>query len=368
MHVFSLSMYCFFHRIRKRQAMVFILLFSFLISAGENFKKEAYYLHCKSESDEKVDLNQSIVFRARSSSSEDGYRNTFNSLLLIFEEKNEKEINPTNFPKIAIKLDTTAAPGLQVSQNLINGLLKVLQERKFSKDQVVFVAMMPENLKISGFLEYDRKSFFYKGYRVHTPNDPDFYNSAWFHDSAMPPKIYDRARFFLNFPFERKKRLKEERRSYIPRIFLNDEVYWINLAVAMDDVCLGVNGAAVNMSLGAVSNDKRFRDDPTLGSAAVTEILAIPEIWNGRLFSVVDMSRFQFAGGPFFDAEFLDSAPFLLLGENPFALDFVAGNFITRSRKIRGMKNRVLENALIFQYAEKLGLERVKSPLVLDIR
>ena len=49
-------------------------------------------------------------------------------------------------------------------------------------------------------------------------------------------------------------------------------------------VNLGILGASSNMSLGMVSNSRRFREDPTLGAAAVTEILAIPEIWERRIF------------------------------------------------------------------------------------
>tara|TARA_B100001093_G_scaffold123627_1_gene116209 strand:- start:45 stop:1139 length:1095 start_codon:yes stop_codon:yes gene_type:complete len=360
-------MYCFFQRIRKRQAMVFIYLISTLFSWGKNQVIEGEVLSSILQANENIDLNATVVFRTRSTQSISGYRQSLMALLAAYEKRNTKLVTPKNYPKIVIKLDTIAAPGLQVSRNLIDGLLEILLTRGFSTDQVDFIAMKPENLKLSGYCHDLAGSLSYRGHVIRTPLDLEFFDSAWFHDSAMPPKEYDRAKFFLSYPLDRNKRLEEERKSYLPKIFFGDQIYWINLAVAMDDANLGVDGAAINMSLGTVSNFRRFRDDPTLGSAAATEILAIPKIWNKRLFSLIDLSRYQFAGGPLFDAEFLDSSPILLLGENPLAVDRVAGSYITHSRKLHGMKKRNLENALIFQYAEELGLEAVSSPTIFDI-
>ena len=45
------------------------------------------------------------------------------------------------------------------------------------------------------------------------------------------------------------------------------------------------------------------------------EILAIPEIWEKRIYSILDLSQYQFANGGQFDAEFLASNP-TLLGKN----------------------------------------------------
>lgn len=368
MHIFPLSMYCFFQRIRKRQAMVFIYLISVLFSWGKNQKIEGGFFSSTLSADENIDLNTTIVFRTRSTHSVSGYKRSLMALLEAHEKENKKLVAPENYPKIVIKLDTIAAPGLQVSRNLIDGLLEILLECGFSKEQVDFIAMKPQNLKLSGFFHDLSGSFSYRGHKVRTPEDPEFFNSDWFHDSAMPPKKHDRAKFFLNFPMDRNRRLEEERKSYIPRIFLENNVHWINLAVAMDDANLGVDGAAINMSLGTVSNFRRFRDNTTLGSAAVTEILAIPEIWNKKIFSLIDLSRYQFAGGPLFDAEFLDSSPILLLGKNPLAVDRVIGSYITNSRKLHGLKKRNLESALIFKYAEELGLEAVSSPTIVEIQ
>ena len=57
-----------------------------------------------------------------------------------------------------------------------------------------------------------------------------------------------------------------------------------------------------------------------MANAAASEILAIPEFWEKRIFSILDMSRFQFAGGGSFDAEFIASTDTFLIGVNPMLL------------------------------------------------
>ena len=52
----------------------------------------------------------------------------------------------------------------------------------------------------------------------------------------------------------------------------------------MDDPFLGIDGASSNITLGSISNYGRFSRNKTLSAAAVTEILAIPEIWEKKLF------------------------------------------------------------------------------------
>ena len=183
--------------------------------------------------------------------------------------------------------------------------------------------------------------------------------------APCPPQVHDRAKFFLQFPNDLSKRIEEERKSYIPAALLDSQTYWINLAVVMDDTKLGLNGAASNMSLDLVSNSQRFRQDSTLGAAAITEILAIPEIWEKRLFSIVDLFKYQFAGGGDFNAEFIDSAPILLISQNPFSVDSVAWKLIAKSRELRKLSTRSKEEALIFKYAESLNLGRVVEPKVI---
>ena len=125
---------------------------------------------------------------------------------------------------------------------------------------------------------------------------------------------------------------KRSERVISPVLFFLKNVFWINLAVASDHINLGINGASANMSTGAISNYQRFLDRATIAPAAVTEILAIPEIWEKRTYSILDLSKFQFANGGQFDAEFIGRGSTLLLSENPFSIDRFALSVINPKR------------------------------------
>jgi hypothetical protein len=147
-----------------------------------------------------------------------------------------------------------------------------------------------------------------------------------------------------------------------------DDVFWINLAVCEDSLNIGIDGAATNMSTGAISNHHRFLEKPTLAPAAVTEILAIPEIWEKRTYSIVDLSKFQFAGGGQFDAEFLGHESTLLLSENPLSVDQIALKALNAKRKQKGFTERLSDELLLFKYGKELGLSAVSEIQVFDVR
>jgi hypothetical protein len=135
-----------------------------------------------------------------------------------------------------------------------------------------------------------------------------------------------------------------------------DDTHWINLAVAMDDPALGIKGATENITLGACGNTARFLKDSTMTNAAVTEILAIPEFWEKRLFSILDMNTFQFAGGSAFDAEFISKAGKVLVGENPLAVDYHALPYLAEQRENYGFSERKRAQLGLFRFGRELGL------------
>ena len=361
-HNLAWSMKCFFQMIFKREAMVLIYLFGMITCL---FAEMQNITQKKLPSKEEFDHNRSFVFVGKSSPSARGLYESMVPLLNSMESVGEIKITPESFPKIIIKLDTSAAPGLHSSSNLVDATLEFLRQRGYSKDKVELLCFNFDQLVRSKAYSLQSQYRKYKGYKIRTPLDVGFFTSEWFHDSPMPPQVHDRAKFFLQFPNDLSKRIEEERKSYIPAALLDSQTYWINLAVVMDDTKLGLNGAASNMSLDLVSNSQRFRQDSTLGAAAITEILAIPEIWEKRLFSIVDLFKYQFAGGGDFNAEFIDSAPILLISQNPFSVDSVAWKLIAKSRELRKLSTRSKEEALIFKYAESLNLGRVVEPKVI---
>ena len=73
--------------------------------------------------------------------------------------------------------------------------------------------------------------------------------------------------------------------------------FWINLAVCMDDPILGLDGALANASIWNVSNQWRFLLEPSTASVAVAEILAIPEVNERLIVSILSLESYQFIGG-----------------------------------------------------------------------
>lgn len=293
----------------------------------------------------------------------------FKSLSFLVERLEKSSgvfIEPKNFPKIAIKLETVFAPGLQTSSYLVDGLLEFLRRRGFSKSKLILVDYGRGGLLRGGFLRQDEISKGYRGHRVVTFLDPEYTDINWFHDSPLPPAKHDRAAYYLSHPQNRDKRLVEERKSFLPRILFQDDIYWINLSVAMDDPHLGIDGACSNLTLGAINNFQRFLQSATLAPAAVAEILAIPEIWSKRLFSLIDLSKFQFAGGRAFDAEFVLQDKKMILGKNPFCVDFAAWTIIAKHREKHGFSHRLKRNALLFKYGEELGMGPILSTQIFD--
>ena len=350
--------------------MVFILLHSLLsvgyvCGVGEpesgpsgNSKKNEIF----PSDDRSID-----VFRSKSGTTVEFCQSSIERLVSLSESKGGVRLNPSVLPRIGIKIETSCAPGLQVSPVLVDALLLFLKGRGYRNDQVFVADHDLMTLRSAGFVQGSGNPRFFKGYPLYCSEDNSFFDSDWYHDSPMPPTPQDRVRFFLRYPKDREKRVVEERKSYLPaRLFLGD-VHWINLAVAMDSLNLGIDGAAANFSLGAIDNARRFLEKPTLAPAAVAEILAIPEIWQKRVFSIIDLSKFQFAGGGRFDAEFLGREPILLLGENPFSVDYLALQTLNELRLKRGFSPRKSEDALMFRYAKELGLGDVKDAKLFDL-
>ena len=350
--------------------MVFFLLhYLMMMGAVCEGKSPETGLPQKTTSDELSQENSGSleVFRSKIEASAPSYGSSVSKLVSFYEARGGRMLYPKLLPKIGIKLETSCAPGIQVSPALVDALLLFLEERGYLKEQVFIVGNDPFELKVAGFSSGGGIPLFYKGYRLYTSEDETYYNPNWFHESPLPPTPNDRARFFLRYPRNLKKRVEEERKSYLPaRLFLGD-VYWINLAVAMDSLHMGIDGAVANLSLGAVDNSRRFINKPTLAPAAAVEILAIPELWQKRIFSIIDLSRFQFAGGGNFDAEFLGYEPSLLLGENPFCVDYLALQSLNVARANGGFSTRKFEDVLMFRYAEELGLGKVRDCKLFDL-
>ena len=306
-----------------------------------------------------IDSRSNDVYRAERVNGK--YFDFLKKLLSEAEKNGGPSLSPSHFRNIAIKIKTEQAPGLYVSKKLLNSLLDILSSRGYDTNNIFIVDRDLDSLKKAGFYSSGIENGFYRNCRIYSSSNGDYFNSKWFHDSPMPPTIHDRSRFYLAYPDSRSKRIEEERKSYLPCILFLEDTFWINLAVANDHVNLGIDGASSNITTGAISNYQRFLEKPTLAPAAVTEILAIPEIWEKRIYSILDLSHYQFANGGKFDAEFLGSQSTLLLSENPISVDYIALDVLRDIRKKNGFIERNAVSLPLFKYAKELGLVDIKK-------
>ena len=271
-------------------------------------------------------------------------------IIAWFEEEQRININPKNFHKIAIYFDTRIAPGLCISKNILSAVVEFLEIRGFGKDEISLVTYKMEHETLQSL----QKDF--PACPIITSESEKYFHGNWFHDSPLPPATGDRADLLIKYPKEASTRKIMERKSFLPACLFLRNTWVINLAKAKDDYHLGIDGMIANISLNASSNTLRFRDDATMGPATATEILAIPEFWEKQLFSLMDLSTMQIAGGPGFDAEFIRKEPYLLLSKNPVFVDYQAIKIIDKKRIAAGLKPKNTNHYKLFKFAKQLGL------------
>ena len=335
-------------------ALIIISLFTHFFASGAD-NPSIYHRNDNNETKEQmVENSRIIVYQTNSGEKGELYFRSLTKILTAFEFDHSIRISPKQYPKIAIKVETALAPGLHTSKKLLDSVLKILESRGYKKQDIQIFDRELDGLKSAGLISEDSLNS-YKGYEIlHSRNDK-YFMADWFHDSPLPPTSFDRAKFILKYPSAPQRRIIEERKSYLPAMLFED-AYWINLAIPMDDVFLGLDGAASNMSLGAISNHGRFTLKKTMAPATVAEVMAIPEIWDKRIFSILDFSNYQIANGQRFDSKYNEKEPRFYLSRNPFSLDYVAWGIINKKRIKRGLSAREINNALLFRYANELGL------------
>lgn len=289
----------------------------------------------------------------------ESYARSVRSLILFNELKGGVQLQPDRQSKVGIKLSTHFAPGLATSRPLVDALLDLLKARGFAPESVFLLDLESRGLRRSGFLPPRSKGGNrYRGHPVVALDSRTYFDERWFHDSPMPPSTDYRARLSLRYPRDREVRLREERRSYLPAPLFLEDAFWINLPVAIDSRSLGIDAAVGNASLHAVDNNSRFLGRSTTAPSAATEILAIPEYWEKHLFSILDLSRFQYAGGSKFDAQFLGGEQTLMLSENPLSVDYFAMEALSKARTAEGFDLRDRDKAPLFRFGADLGLAR----------
>ena len=263
--------------------MVFILLHSLLwVGSVRAVGETEFGPSGKAEENEvfSSDDRSMNVFRAKSGNTVEFCRASIERLVSLSESKGGVRLSPAVLPKIGIKIETSCAPGLQVSPVLVDALLLFLEGRGYRNGQVFVADHNLMALRSAGCQGLGPTRFF-KGIAL-CSEDKSFFNSDWYHDSPLPPTPQDRVRFFLRYPEDREKRLIEERKDCRHVHFLG-EVHWISLAVAMDSLVLTIDRAAATLSLGGSAMLRDFWRN-NVGSCGRCRNTRHSKIWQNGSF------------------------------------------------------------------------------------
>jgi hypothetical protein len=296
------------------------------------------------------------------------YRICLARLLAQYEKKAEISLVPDRFDVIGLKVQTANAPGLCTPRFLVDGVIDLLLRRGFRIDNIFLLDLQAHGMRAAGFLP--PLSVGGSGYRevpVKALVGGDHFRTDWFHESPLPPSPDHAVQVRLKHPGDLDAQRREGRRSYLPTPLMLGKVGWINLPVAKDSASLGVDCAVSNASLWNVGNHRRFLDRKSTAPAAAIEILAVPELWERHLFTVLSLEKFQYSGGRSFQAAYLASRPTLLLSPNPIAIDSVVFELVREEREKHGLLERS-KDQLLFQYARSLKLGDAKEAKIEPVR
>ena len=295
------------------------------------------------------------------------YGAALTKLVAQFERVAETSLAPERFDSIGIKVQTSNAPGHATPRFLVDALIDVLLQRGFKLENLFLLDLQYRDLRAAGLLPpLSAGGDKYRGVSVKALAQGDFFRPEWFHESPLPPSSSYAVQVRLAHPNEPEAQRREGRRSYLPTPLMLGKVGWINLPVVKDSASLGVAAAVANASLWNVGNNRRFLDRKSTAPAAAIEILAVPELWERHLFTVLSMEKFQYSGGRAFHAAYMASRPTLLLSPNPIAIDAAALDVLRSEREKRGLTPRA-KDQLLFQYARSLKLGDASEAKVVPV-
>lgn len=254
------------------------------------------------------------------------YMEAVAKLLTAFEEDTTRALVPGVHRRVALKVYTNSGEGLTTPPALVRAVVRALEDRGFDRTEMFLVDLHENRLREAGFLpplsEYVRGQTF-EGVPVLPLDDSNLISATWYYESPLPPEIPSRWGAIL-FP----NRLQdvtdpERRKSFLPADLLTDVDFWINLPVGVEVPTVGVSGALANATLWNITNRDRFFVSPANAPVAMAEIAAIPELQAHWAVTILSLEKFQFIGGPPFNAYYTRSENKLLLSADPIALDMI---------------------------------------------
>lgn len=251
--------------------------------------------------------------------SEKSYAGSVARLFSAFENKTGRALKPGKLGKVGLKIYTASGAGLATPKNLVRAVIKELEARGFSRENIFLVDLSGKTIRETGYLpKLPEAGENFEGCPVLVLDSGKYYNEKWAYANPLPSKeIVTRAGDY-SLAYTQADRL-----SSLPMPLMFDCDFWINLPVAVDSPALGVSAALGNATLWNIGNQRRFLDNAANAQKAAVEIAGIPEFNEKFLFTLLSLERYQYIGGPTFDANFCLSENRLWLSANPLILDFL---------------------------------------------
>lgn len=288
--------------------------------------------------------------------SEESYQTAVDTLIFEYEKTSNNFITPNKSGKVAIKVSTTYGSGLCTPKLLTKAVINFLEKKGYERKNILIFDEREYDLRRAGYLpplSIFRRENTFEGATVigYDKNKP--WDTNWFYSSPLPSKekmlaLADRGIYVY-------ASLSEDRKSFLPTTLLFDVDFWINLPVVTSSRTVEIRGALTNATLSNVSNNSRFWDNPHHANIAIAEIAAIPELQESLAFTILSLERYQFIGGPIFNAYYSGSEPVLWLSKNPVALDFAMIEKINRHRTYYNLPLISTEPKFL-QFAKQLGV------------
>ena len=269
---------------------------------------------------------RAFVFEGAPADFSDGaYAATVEAMLAAYERDTARTLKPGKLGKVALKLYTASGPGLSTPKALTDAVVAAMQRRGFTRGNILLVDQQEKTLREAGYLPVvrDEKVTDYKGSPVLALDTGKYFDTKpdtkWtYPECKLPSKEFQPAPEDFEYKADARDTL-----SHLPMPLLFGVDFWINLPMACDNATLGVSGALANATLLNVGNARRFWDNPANAQKAVVEIAAIPELKEKMELTILPLEKYQFVGGPKFDAAFTVSEKRIWLSANPVILDYL---------------------------------------------
>ncbi len=256
---------------------------------------------------------------------ESAYAETVEAMLGAYERDTARSLKPGKLGKVALKLYTASGPGLCTPRALTDAVVAALEKRGFKRANILLIDQQELRLREAGYLPVVRDDAVtdYKGSPVLALDTGKYFDakpdSKWtYPECKLPSKEFRPAPEDFEFRTDARDTL-----SHLPMPLLFEVDFWINLPMACDNATIGVSGALANATLLNIGNSRRFWDNPANAQKAVVEIAAIPELKEKMELTLLTLEKYQFVGGPKFDASFTVSEKRMWLSANPVILDYL---------------------------------------------